>query len=93
MHARMSIHPHNYSDILDPISLPPPYRSSLLAGPQGYIPYPHRAAVCRFELVALLLLGHVRGPLVYITYELVSASPAVSCMSGSSNFDSFRDGW
>ena len=38
-----------------------PYRSSLLAGPQGYIPYPHRAAVCRFELVVLLLLGHMRG--------------------------------
>ena len=28
----------------------------------------------------------------YITYELVSASPAVSCVSGSSNLDSFRDG-
>ena len=41
----------------------PPYRSSLLVGPQGYIPYPQRAAVCRFELVALLLLGHVRGPI------------------------------
>ena len=27
-----------------------------------------------------------------ITYELVLASPAVSCMSGSSNLDSFRDG-
>ena len=39
----------------------PPYCSSLLAGPQGYIPYPHRAAVCRFALVALLLLDHVRG--------------------------------
>ena len=39
----------------------PPYRSSLLAGPQGYIPYPLRAAVCRFELVPLVLLGHVRG--------------------------------
>ena len=25
-------------------------------------------------------------------YELVPASPAVSCMSGSSNLDSFRDG-
>ena len=32
------------------------------------------------------------GPLEYITYELVSASPAVSCMTGSSNLDSFRDG-
>ena len=33
-----------------------------------------------------------RGPQEYITYELVSTSPAVPCMSGSSNFDSFRDG-
>ena len=32
-----------------------------------------------------------RGPLEYITYELVPASPAVSCMSGSSNLNSFRD--
>ena len=34
-----------------------------------------------------------RGPQEYITYELVPTSPAVSRMSGSSNFDSFRDGW
>ena len=32
------------------------------------------------------------GPLEYITYELVPASPAVSCVSDSSNLDSFRDG-
>ena len=32
------------------------------------------------------------GPQEYITYELVLASPAVSCMSGSSNLDSFCDG-
>ena len=38
-----------------------PYRSSLLAGLQGYIPYPHIVAVCMFELVVLLLLGHMRG--------------------------------
>ena len=38
-----------------------PYRSSPLAGHQGYIPYPHTAAVCMFELVVLLLLGHMRG--------------------------------
>ena len=31
------------------------------------------------------------GPLKYITYELVPASPAVSCMSGPSNLNSFRD--
>ena len=34
-----------------------------------------------------------RGPPEYITYELVPTSPAESSMSGSSNFDSFRDGW
>ena len=33
---------------------------------------------------------HVKGS---ITYELVPTSPAVSCMSGSSNLNSFRDGW
>ena len=38
-----------------------PYHSSLSAAPQGYTPYPHRAAVCRFELVTLLSLGHVKG--------------------------------
>ena len=32
------------------------------------------------------------GPLEYIPYELVPASPAVSRMSGLSNLDSFRDG-
>ena len=35
-------------------------RSSPLAGLQGYIPYPHIAAVCIFKLVVLLLLGHMR---------------------------------
>ena len=34
-----------------------------------------------------------RRPLEYITYEHVPTSLAVSRMSGSSNFDSFRDGW
>ena len=33
------------------------------------------------------------GPQEYITYEFVFTSPAVSRMSGSSNFDSFLDGW
>ena len=39
----------------------PPYGSSLPAGPQGYTPYHHRAAECRFELVVLPILGHVKG--------------------------------
>ena len=38
---------------------------------------------------SLILLGHVKGS----TYELVPTSPAVTHMSGSSNFDSFCDGW
>ena len=32
-----------------------------------------------------------RGPWEYISYEFVPASPAVSCMSGSSNLNSFLD--
>ena len=70
-----------------------PYHSLPLAGLQGYIPYHHIAAVCMFELVVLLLIGHMRGPQEYITYELVLASPAVSGLSGSSSLDSFRDRW
>ena len=38
-----------------------PYRSSPLAGLQGYIPYPHIGSVCMFALVVLLLLGHLWG--------------------------------
>ena len=38
-----------------------PYRSSPLAGLQGYIPYPHIAAVSMFELVVLLLPDHMWG--------------------------------
>ena len=34
-----------------------------------------------------------RGPQKYIAYKSVLTSSAVSRMSGSSNFDSFRDGW
>ena len=32
-------------------------------------------------------------PQEYIAYELVLTSPTVPGMSGSSNLDSFRDGW
>ena len=34
-----------------------------------------------------------RGPQEYTTRDLVPTSPAGSHVSGSSNFDSFRDGW
>ena len=54
----MSCHQHGYPW---PSLATPPYCPSLPAGPQGYIPYLHRAAVCRFKLVTLPLLGHVKG--------------------------------
>ena len=60
----------------------PPYRSSLLAGPQGYIPYPHGAALRRFELVALLLLGHVRGTSLMSSSLLLQQCPAcLACLT------------
>ena len=46
------------TDIPDPLSprLPIIHRLRLV-----FIPYPHIAAVCIFELVVLLLIGHMRG--------------------------------
>ena len=38
-----------------------PYRLSHLAGLKGYIPYGHIAVECMFELVVLLLSGHMWG--------------------------------
>ena len=38
-----------------------PYRSSPLTGLQGHIPYSHIAAGCMFELIVLLLPGHIWG--------------------------------
>ena len=69
------------------------YRPLLPGGLQGYILYRHRAVVYKFSLVVLPLLVHVKGPQEYVTYEFILTSPAVSRMSGSSNVDSFRDGW
>ena len=54
----MSCHKHGYPW---PSLATSPYRSSPPAGLQGYIPYPHIAAVCMFKLVVLLLLGHMWG--------------------------------
>ena len=48
-------------DPLSPLLYHSSSQSSPLAGLQGYIPYPHIAAVCMFELVILLLLGPMRG--------------------------------
>ena len=54
-------------------------RSSALAGLQGYIPYPHIAVVCMFELVARLLLGHIWGP------NKLKFSPLTSSYSNNNN--------
>ena len=43
--------------------------------------------------LSCLCLSMWRSPQKYIAYEFVLTSPAVSHMSGSSNFDSFHDGW
>ena len=68
-----------------------PYPSSPLACILGYIPYLHIAAVCMFLLVVLLLLGHMWGSIGVPHLWVVPAPPAVSCVPGSSNFDSFCD--
>ena len=49
------------TDIPDPLS---PLLPIILAGLQGYIPYPHIAAECMFKLVVLLLLGHMWGSIM-----------------------------
>ena len=53
------------------------------------MPYPARAeGLGKSGRLCSAICG---GPLEYITYEFVPASPAVSCISGSSNLNSFRD--
>ena len=54
----MSCHRHGYPQSSLATS---PYRSSPLVGFQGHIPYPHIAAECMFEMVVLLLPGHMWG--------------------------------
>ena len=85
----MSFRQHGYSWLSLATS---PYHSSPLAGLQGYIPNPQIAAVCMFELGILLLLGYMWGSIGVLYLWARPASPAVSCMSGSSNLDIFRDG-
>ena len=54
----MSCRQHGYSW---PSLATSPYHSSLPAGLRGYIPCPHIVAVCKFELVVLLLHDHMWG--------------------------------
>ena len=53
-----------------------PYYSSPLAGLQGYILCPHIAAVCKFELVVLLLLGVHRSTSLMSSSLLLQLCPA-----------------
>ena len=65
------------TDIPDPLLPLSPYYSLPLAGPQSHIPYPHIAAECMFELVVLLLPGHMWGSIgVYHlwTHPCISSS-------------------
>ena len=57
----LSINLQIYLSIYRPSLATSPNRSSLPAGLQGYIPYPHIAAVCMFEMVVLLLLVYMWG--------------------------------
>ena len=65
IHTRIYMHTYHHHHIVGlaritwPSLITSPSRSSPLAGLQGYIPYPHIAAVCMFELVVLLLFGHM----------------------------------
>ena len=59
----------------------PPYRPLLPAGPQGYTPYRHRAAVCRFELVILPLHVHVKGSTIYFSYLMQDFDALFSLLS------------
>ena len=85
----MSCHRHRYPWPSLATSSNP---SSFLVGLQGYIPYPHIAAVCIFELVVLLLPGYMWGS---IGVHPLWAHP---CFYSSVLYvwfvwlDSFRDG-
>ena len=60
-------------------------------GVQSYILYRHRDFVCS-SWSSCFCSSIWKGLQVRIVYELILTSPAVSCMIGSSNLDSFHDG-
>ena len=81
------------TDLSDPLS--PPSLSSIAPGRSSRL-YPVSALSCCIYILAgrPAFARPCKGcPQEYIAYESVLISPAVSRMSGSSNFDSFRDGW
>ena len=61
-----------------------PYRSSPPAGLLDYTPYLHIAAVCMFELVVLLFLGHKWGSIGvhHLWARLCSSSSVLACLVG-----------
>ena len=75
-----------------------PYRSSPLVGLQGHIPYPHIAAECMFELVILLLPGHMRGSIgvhhlwarPWIVFMIGGRWPYSWCLVGCCHLDLFN---
>ena len=71
----MSCHQHGYPW---PSLATSPYHSSPSAGLQNYILCLHIAAVCKFELVILLLLGHMWGS---IGVHHLRAHPCLSIYS------------
>ena len=74
----MSYHKHGH---LWPSLVSSHYRSSPLESLQGYIPYPHIAAVCMFELVVLLLPGHMWGSMgVHHLWARPCFSSSVLCV-------------
>ena len=81
------------TDISDPLSPPHPivhrFQQVLRATPRIYTELLYVSS----SWSSCLCSAMWRGQLEYSTYELVSISPAVSCMSTSSNFDNFCDGW
>ena len=83
----MSRYQHGY---FWPSLTTPPYRPLLSADPQDY--FGTELLYVGLSWMSCLCSSMLRGPQEYITYELIPTSPAVSYMSGSSNFDSFCDG-
>ena len=69
------------------------YRPSFPVGLRGYILYRHRAVVCRFKLVVLPLLVHMKGSTGVRCLWVRLYLSSMFRMSSSSNLSSFRDGW
>ena len=98
-------HTHTHTYIYHHHHVAPPARISLTVS-RHFSPIIHRLRqvfwVTSRVLTQLLYVGSCwsshsctsmcGGPQEYIAYELVLASPAVSCVSGSSNLYSFCDG-